>query len=234
MMDDQTFGLFLGVDVQVKRACSFFVLDESLDCVDSGWLTGGNSNEICWNLKEIVSDLEKTGQGKIAIGIDAPRMGLDKPREYYWKKGQWSKRTVSDKGWGRHCEVVLKAFKIANPQWTPLTKNAPPWMQLGFDLFKTLNDTEHLFEVFPSASYSLLKERKQPKVSISFANFNDGPKDMLDACIGAFTVHEFINGRGSEAGGGDGFGTIVLPTELPGPFSNPVLHWPEIKEVNTS
>jgi hypothetical protein len=123
--------------------------------------------------------------------------------------------------------VVLKALNIANPQWTPLTEDAPDWMQLGFRLFSALSDHENIFEVFPSASYSLLRERNQPRVSISFANFVEGPKDMLDACISALTVHEFINGRGSEVGGGDGLGTIILPTEPPVSFSHPVLHWPK-------
>lgn len=234
MMDFHSIGLFLGLDVQVKRACSYFVLNTGLEYVDSGWLTGNKYNEICLSLKEIVDVLEKIGDGKVAIGIDAPRIGLDAPREYYWKRGKWKKKTSQEKGYGRHCEVVLKALNIANPQWTPLAENAPSWMQLGFKLFKSLTSFENLFEVFPSASYTMLKNKKQPTVSISFENFVDGPKDMLDACIGAFTVHEFIKGRGSEVGGGDRLGTIVLPTKIPVPSSHPVLSWPKVKQVNTS
>ena len=40
---------------------------------------------------------------------------------------------------------------------------------------------------------------------------------MLDARVAAVTVQEFIAGRGSEAGGGDGLGTIILPRPLPEP-----------------
>ena len=88
------------------------------------------------------------------------------------------------------------------------------------------------FEVFPSASYSMLRDKKEPRVSIYFADFTYGPKDMLDACISAFTVHQYANGRGCEVGGGDGLGTIVLPTELPEPYSvHPVLLWPDEKTV---
>lgn len=219
--------LFIGLDVQVRRPCSYYLLDKELEYVDSGWLAGSQPDEICHSLEEIISGLEITGQGQIAIGIDAPRMGLDAPREYYWRGNAWQQKSASDKGSGRHCEVIIKALGIANPQWTPLKANAPAWMQLGFELFHTLDQYEHVYEVFPSASYSLLINRKTPTVSLSFANFARGPKDMLDACISAFTVHQFVTGRGSEVGGGDGLGTIVLPTSLPVPASHPVLRWSE-------
>jgi hypothetical protein len=34
---------------------------------------------------------------------------------------------------------------------------------------------------------------------------------MLDAIVGAVTIGEFTEGRGSEIGGGDGMGTMILP-----------------------
>ena len=49
---------------------------------------------------------------------------------------------------------------------------------------------------------------------------------MLDACIAALTVHQFMHGLGSQVGGGDGLGTIILPTPLPEMKSDHVLHWP--------
>jgi hypothetical protein len=226
-MDDIDIGLFMGIDVQVKRACSYFVLDAELESIETGWLSGERSQDISENLLEIVSRFRKMGKGKIAIGIDAPRMGLPLPRAYFWSGKVWSAKTTHQKGNGRHCEVVLKALNIANPQWTPLNENAPSWMQLGFSLFSSLSATDNLFEVFPSASYRMLNDHQQPKISISFANFDNGPRDMLDACISAYTVYEFLNGRGSEVGGGDGYGTIILPTLLPVPPTHPVLHWPE-------
>jgi hypothetical protein len=42
-------------------------------------------------------------------------------------------------------------------------------------------------------------------------NFSKGPKDMLDAGIAAFTVYEFLHGRGTKVGGQDNMGTIILP-----------------------
>jgi hypothetical protein len=147
-MQNQPVGLYLGLDVQMKRACSYFVLDTNLGYVDSGWLPISSSKAICNKLGAIVSDLLNVGRGDIAIGIDAPRMGLDKAREFYWKKGGWRKKTSIDKGYGRHCEVVIKSLNIANPQWTPIAENAPPWMQLGND--HTANGTPRSF--LPSSS----------------------------------------------------------------------------------
>lgn len=235
MQGNQEIDFYVGLDVQIKRACSYFVLDPQLECVDSGWLKGNTFTDICNNFADVLKRFEETSSSKLAVGIDAPRMALTKPREFYWQGEQWRKRRSADKGRGRHCEVVLKALNIANPQWTPLANKAPSWMQLGFNLFEALQGSELVFEVFPSASYYMLRDRKQPRVSIHFASFVYGPKDMLDACIAALTVHEFITGRGSEVGGGDGLGTIVLPTKLPVSPSHPVLHWPDegqLRRVN--
>jgi hypothetical protein len=161
------------------------------------------------------------------VGIDAPRMALNAPREWYWRGGQWRHKTNTEKGYGRHCEVVIKALGIANPQWTRLKDDSPPWMELGFQLFQILQDVEHLYEVFPSASYTMLECDQHPPVELSFANFTHGPKDMLDACVSAFTVHAYVHGNGFEVGGGDGLGTIILPGTLPVTESHPVLHWPD-------
>ena len=37
---------------------------------------------------------------------------------------------------------------------------------------------------------------------------------MLDACIAAVTIREFLNGRGCEVGNADGLGSIVLPRDI--------------------
>jgi len=48
----------------------------------------------------------------------------------------------------------------------------------------------------------------------------------IDGINAAATVKEFVNGRGTEIGGGDGLGTIILPRPLPEPVINEVLEWP--------
>ena len=49
---------------------------------------------------------------------------------------------------------------------------------------------------------------------------------MLDAFVAAATVREFVEGRGTEVGGRDGMGTIILPRPLPEPVIMEVLLWP--------
>lgn len=220
---------FLGIDVQIKRGCSYFVINHELKYVDSGWLINGAKQEICSDLLRIIKLLEVDGNENLAIGIDAPRMPLTEPRNWFWRKGQWRHRTPKEKGYGRHCEVVLKALGIANPQWTRLSDVCPDWMKLGFVLYECLTDFEHVYEVFPSVSYKILQEQKDLMVSINFSEFVHGPKDMLDACAPALTVHQFVNNNGSEVGGGDGLGTIILPVPLSVGESHPVLHWPGTK-----
>ena len=52
-----------------------------------------------------------------------------------------------------------------------------------------------------------------------------GAKDMIGACVAAYTVAEFENGRGGEVGN-DEFGTIILPLPLPDSVSPTLLRWP--------
>ncbi|MEJ2412728.1 MAG: hypothetical protein P8Y34_07005, partial [Anaerolineales bacterium] len=119
---------FIGLDVQVKRGCPYYILDRDLDYVTSGWLEGGDPGQISMNFRQLVEKLDSRSTGGISVGIDAPRLALPFPRKYYWRKGEWVTKTASDRGYGRHCEVVIKALNIANPQWTPLAGEAPDWM----------------------------------------------------------------------------------------------------------
>lgn len=223
------FQYFMGIDVQTRRKCSYMVLNSKNICVFSGWLEGDPKNAFCENLIQIIKDIENNGSGTIAIGIDSPRVPLAAPRQYFWNgiRNNWRNRRESDRGYGRHCEIILKSLNIANPQWTPTEGNCPNWMQIGFDLFSCLENSEGVFEVFPAASYSILKGQSNPNVTIDFANFGPGPKDMIDACVAAITVHEYLEGHGCEVGGGDGLGSIILPGPLPTENTHPVLQWPK-------
>lgn len=120
----------------------------------------------------------------------------------------------------------MKAHGMANPQWTPLESKAPEWMLVGFRIFAALTKAATVHEVFPTASYNMLEAAPEALLTMSFESFRPGPKDMLDAAIGALTVREFESGRGSEVGGGDGLGTIILPRPIPNPIEA-VLTWPD-------
>ena len=103
-------------------------------------------------------------------------------------------------------------------------------MQVGFDIFQSLNLVAETYEVFPSASYSLLRGIRDVRLNVNFSDCWAGPKDMLDSWVAAITVHEFIKGRGCEVGGGDELGTIILPRPLPHPMVQGVLQWPDNSE----
>lgn len=217
---------YIGIDVQINRGCAYYILNADLGYVESGWLQGATHDVVCQQLDKLISRLQTEPNIKTAVGIDAPRMGLPTPRAFFWRGGKWYRKAGLEKGFGRHCEVVIKALGIANPQWTQMKDASPPWMALGYRLFHTLQDIEHVHEVFPSASYAMLAGKQHTPVGLSLSGFSLGPKDMLDACVSAYTVHAFHHGHGFEVGGGDGLGTIILPGQLPVQSSEPVLTWP--------
>jgi hypothetical protein len=225
-LNKSKYSIFLGVDVQIRRPCTYYALDQDLGYVNSGNLDGNNINEIGQGLLSLVESLLAQSPGGLAVGIDAPRMGLPAPRSWYWRGCAWEPRSGRERGYGRHCEVVIKSLGLGNPQWTRPEADSPPWMLLGYRLFDALSDLAIVYEVFPSASYNMLCDVPHPPISLCLNGFAGRPKDMLDACVAAYTVWAFIQGRGTDVGGGDGLGTIILPEKLPVPASHPVLDWP--------
>ena len=211
-------SLFIGIDVQVSRGCAYSVLDGQARQIDRGWIPADSGLEP--KLDDLVGRFPDR-----AFGIDAPRAARLSPRDWYWSRNGWRPRTPADRGHGRHCEVIVAAHRLARPQWTPLAGQSPPWMEIGFRIFRHLSACCPVFEVFPSASYALLEHDDSLRVTLSFRGFRDGVKDMLDATIAALSVREFVEGRGIEVGGGDGLGTLVLPRPIPQLIPD-VLIWP--------
>jgi predicted nuclease with RNAse H fold len=212
--------VFVGIDIQERRGCCFATIESDGTVLDSGWFRDPEKDvvQIMRRLKEIYA---------VSVGIDAPRQPLTSLRKWYWDRNKWRLRRPSEKGYGRHCEIVVKAHGIANPQFTPLKSKAPQWMITGFNVFLALQNIIPVYEVFPTASYALLQGISDVRIYIDFSGCKPGPKDMLDAFVAAATVREFVQGRGSEVGGGDGLGTIVLPRPLREPVAGGVLSWPE-------
>ena len=219
-------AVFVGVDVQVRRRCPYYALSATGACVEAGWLPAGDAAPAA-----LRAHAERLGKGDpqgVAVGIDAPRTALPAPRAWSWngRAGAWSAAAPTARGQGRHCEVVIASLRLANPQWTPTREQAPPWMRLGFDLFAALAGLPHVYEVFPSAAYAQFADEPSVQVPVSFALAAPGPKDMLDAALGAYVVREYLAGRGCEVGGGDGLGSIVLPRTLAPHDGGPVHDWP--------
>jgi hypothetical protein len=218
---------YLGVDVQIRRPCTYYLLDQHLGYLDSGNLAGSTMDETSQHLCALVLSLQAHGAREMAVGIDAPRMGLPTLRRWVWRAGGWGPKTSRDRGYGRHCEVAVKALGLGNPQWTRPAGDSPPWMGLGYCLFESLEGLAETHEVFPSASYHMLQELEHPPIALCLKGFAGQVKDMLDACTAAYTMWALCNGRGTEVGGRDGLGTIALPEKLAVSVSHPVLHWPE-------
>jgi len=218
---------FLGIDVQIRRGCAYYVLDGQRNTVLSGWTPAESEGGHAKSLKKLVAGLTNDPEA-IAVGIDAPRMPLADPRPHYWhgSRGRWRKRRKTEAGFGRHCEIVIKAYGLGNPQWTPVIGTSPAWMKLGYSLYGALKRYPLVYEVFPTVSYKLLDQNPSLTACINFSDFARGPKDMLDACMAALTVYEFMHGKGYEVGGGDGLGTIVLPRPLPAAGPPGVHIWP--------
>ena len=211
---------YIGIDIQIRRNCCYAVINNNGILIESGWFSSDETDAV-----DLFKRWSKSGQ--IYIGIDAPRTPLVSKRQWYWSgaKRKWNRRKTQ-KGNGRHCEVVISAHRLANPQWTPLEKDAPEWMLLGFKLFSALEKLTKVYEVFPTASYACLQGNSDVRIDTDFSECKPGPKDMLDAMVAAVTVREFVNGKGTEVGDGDGLGTIILPRPLPEPVIREVLEWP--------
>ena len=216
--------VFVGIDIQVTRGCCFAALQNDGTIVKSGWFGDNPAVEVV----SLVNSLRD--KYTVSVGIDGPRQPLPSPRRWYWNRrtSTWKERTVQ-RGYGRHCEIVISAHGLANPQWTPIVDEAPSWMNIGFRMFAALESiiSASVHEVFPTASYSLLRNDTGVRIMIDFSSCLQGPKDMLDAFVAAATVREFADNRGCAVGGGDDLGTIVLPRPLRNPIPG-VLTWPTI------
>ncbi|MCU0345135.1 MAG: hypothetical protein MUF28_15085 [Ignavibacterium sp.] len=200
---------FAGIDVQINRGCCYYILDEDKKHVTSGWIKGN----IPQSFRELFNRISKNKPNEIVIGVDAPRMPIKKLRTRYFdrKNNSWIEKPKQSAG--RECEVIIKSYNLANPQWTKTFEDSPEWMKLGFEIFSALKNFPFVYEVFPSASYNMLKN-ENVKYELCLNEFEGGVKDMLDASVAAITVYEFMNARGCEVGGEDRLGTIVLPRKI--------------------
>jgi hypothetical protein len=111
-VNDFVITHFVGIDVQVSRGCACAILQADGSTTGTTWADEGKDL-----LKEVTSLIEGDGAtlGSSVVAIDCPRQARTSLREHYWdgKKARWTGRSQSDKGHGRHCEVVIRAHKLA-------------------------------------------------------------------------------------------------------------------------
>lgn len=215
----------MGIDVSEKRGLAVALMGRGGQPLDALWLRSGNPEDVrC--LVESLLVRHALRPEEIIAGIDAPSRPLPAPRTWNWNGGtqRWLPLKAGCSGFGRHCEIIIKAHKLANPQWTPVLEQCPGWMLTGFALFEHLGSLFRTVEVFPSASYRQLHHAGF-HLEIVLNCFSLGPKDMLDAFVAAATAREYIQGRGVLVGGGDGLGGIALPRPLD-PLIPQVMQWP--------
>jgi predicted nuclease with RNAse H fold len=210
MPNSQVANVFVGIDVNQQRPHAYAILNDRGRPVASGWIEHCDAARAAFlrNLKQMA------GSRKIHIGIDAPRMPLVSPREHYFERGRWKSRNATQKGSGRHCELVIASLGLAKPQYTSLERHCAEWMCMGFELYRVFGKAGFsTHEVFPSASYAQLAG-EDIDFAVHAMSVGRGVKDIVDAHMAAFTVREFILDRGSQVGGKDGLGTIVLPRKV--------------------
>lgn len=214
----------IGIDVQT-RGLAVAVINLFGDAPDSAWLPLDGIDHVSEVLTNFPLFTDEQIQ-ETAIGIDAPRRPLAVPRPWYWdsRHQNWRPRRRNERGFGRHCEVILRAHGLANPQWTPIDNEVPEWMKIGFNLYRLLDCYKHLYEVFPSASYKQLCEQGM-LCQVNLKCFVMGTKDMLDAYIAAYTVREYLCQRGCAIGDGDSLGAIIMPRQILQPIEK-VMQWP--------
>ena len=75
---------YMGIDVQIKKGCSYFIVDENAEIMNSGWVREDTHLKTAHQLRSVAHETSGGHLDNIAIGIDSPRMFLEKPREFYW------------------------------------------------------------------------------------------------------------------------------------------------------
>ncbi len=166
----------MGIDVSEKRGLAVALMGRGGQPLDALWLRSGNPEDVRCRVESLLIRHALCPE-EIIAGIDAPRRPLPAPRTWNWDGGRqrWLPLKAGCSGFGRHCEIIIKAHKLANPQWTPVLEQCPGWMLTGFALFEHLGSLFRTVEVFPSASYRQLHQPDFASKSCSTASAS-GPK----------------------------------------------------------
>ena len=94
---------FAGIDVQVKRGCSYYIINEKKNFVANGWI----EENIPQSFKELFIKISNDHLKEIAIGIDAPWMPVKKLRKRSFDKKTNSWIDNGDEKLGRDRKSVV-------------------------------------------------------------------------------------------------------------------------------
>lgn len=189
---------------------------------DGVFLPPATVAEVAYGVRDYALQHRQHEHEQVVVAIDAPRHYLAAPRQWALNGAgnQWVPANLPH-GWGRHCEIVVRRLGLANPQWTPIAAHPRPWITLGQQVFAVCQEAGFAtIECFPGATYTRLGQMVNQNLHIPGAVFayNRLAHDILDACVAAYTAEFFVAGNATELGGGDGYGTIVVPGIVPVPF----------------
>jgi predicted nuclease with RNAse H fold len=164
--------------------------------------------------------LRQNKKEPVVAAVDAPRFYLNGARQCRLNKANiWENANLQG---GRHCEVIVRKLGLANPQWTPQAHAPSEWICLGQKVFKAFEDTGlKAIECFPTASYARLGKMPGTALNVPgemFAHCRGLAHDVLDSCVAALTTDLFAARNATELGGGDGYGTIVIPGVVEVPY----------------
>jgi len=205
-------ALLVGVDVQGDELIVAFRRD-------GAFLPPARVVATAVEVRDHALQLRQDNQEQVVVSIDAPRRYLAGPR--LWRLNNAGKWVVTNRPAGRHCEVLVRRLGLANPQWTRTATLPLPWITLGQQVFTVCEAAGFLtIECFPTASYTCFGQMENFDLHIPGGMFAHSrlAHDILDACVAALTAERFMEGQATELGGGDGYGTIVIPRVLALPF----------------
>jgi hypothetical protein len=66
MHNDNKISFYMGIDVQIKNGCSYFIVDEKSEIVNSGWTQEGTFFKTAHQLKSVAL---KTAGGRFNTSI---------------------------------------------------------------------------------------------------------------------------------------------------------------------
>ena len=86
MYNDNKNLFYMGIDVQISKGCSYVIVDEKSEIVNSGWAKEGTFLKTAHQLRSVAFETADDRKNNVAMGIDSPRNPLKIKRKFYWNR----------------------------------------------------------------------------------------------------------------------------------------------------